>query len=103
MDQIATAAFVFLIGITLCGVFGSLLELTVGARLSFAAPFFDRSSRLGFVVAVVVAGPLMLSNDAIEARKAGRLDILSFATCALTALVWTMAIGVCLAALARGL
>ncbi|MGE0279643.1 MAG: hypothetical protein AB7P20_03370 [Rhizobiaceae bacterium] len=94
MDHIATIAFVFLVGVTLCGIFGSVLELAAGARLSFAAPFFDHAHRLRFVLAVITAGPLMLCNDTAEAWREGRLGALAFAGCAVTVLFWTLAIGV---------
>lgn len=77
MDHIATVAFVLLVGVTLCGIFGSALELAAGARLSFAAPFFDRRHSLRFVLAVITAGPFMLCNDAADAWRAGRLGALT--------------------------
>jgi len=99
MDQIATGALIFLIGVTLCGIAGSLLELIAGFRLSFSAPFFDRLHRTRFALAVVTAGPFMLCNDATEAWREGRIAGLSLAIGALVALVWTMALGVFLIAI----
>ena len=103
MDQIATVAFVFLVGVTLCGFSGSLFELTTGARLSFGSPFFEQLHRVQFVLAVITAGPFMLCNDAVEAREAGRVSLLPFIGCALTALTWAMANGVLISATAMRL
>jgi len=100
MDHIATVAFVFLVGLTLCGIFGSLFELAAGARLSFASPFFDRAHGLRFVLAVITAGPFMLCNDTAEAWRAGQLGAFNLAGCVMTVLVWTLALGVAGAAVA---
>jgi cation transport ATPase len=103
MDQIATVALVFLVGVTLSGIAGSLIELAAGAKLSFAAPFFDRANRMVFVLAVVTAGPFMLCNDAMETWRAGRIDIATLIGCALTAAIWIIANGVAVCASAMRL
>jgi hypothetical protein len=100
MDHIATVAFAFLVGLTLCGIAGSLLELSAGEKLSFAAPFFRRLHWLSFVLAVITAGPFMLLNDAVDARKAGTLTATGLIGCGLTVTIWATAIGIFLSAIA---
>lgn len=96
MNMAEAGAFVFLTGITLCGVCGSLFELMAGARLSFAAPFFDRLHKLRFACAVVTAGPFMLGNDALAAWREGRIELAGLVCCAVTVLAWAFAMGVAL-------
>ena len=98
MDMTVAGAFVFLAGITLCGVCGSLFEVAAGARLSFGKPFFERLHKLSFAFAVVTAGPFMLGNDALVAWREGRIESAGLVCCAITAFAWAFAIGVALIA-----
>lgn len=94
MHEIVAVAFAFVTGMTIAGVAGSLFELSVGSRLSFAPPFFDRSRRFLVVAAVLASGPLMLTNDVLEAWRARRVAS-PFALCCLaTAVAWVMALGI---------
>lgn len=99
MELLAASAFCFLVGMTLCGIAGSLLELLAGARLSFAAPFLDRLHKTRFALAIVTAGPLMLGNDALEAWRHGRIATPVLMCCAATVAVWSLAMGTVLVGL----
>lgn len=84
---------VSVIGIAISGIAGSVLELLVGARLSFAAPFFTRMRWPLSILAVVLAGPFMLANDALDARRDGRIGPLQLLCIALSSGIWVFFIG----------
>lgn len=94
MPIVEWLALAFLTGITVFGVFGSLIELVVGQRLSFSPPFVTTAHPMRLVAGSLLAGPMMLLNDALEARRAGRVSVAQFLGCAATCLVWTCAMGV---------
>ncbi len=94
MSLIEWCAFAFLAGVTVYGVFGSLLEIVSGERLSFAPPFSSSNHPWRLALSPLVAGPLMLLNDALESYRNREISILTLAGCAATSLVWTSAMGV---------
>jgi len=94
MSSVAWSALAFLAGITVFGLMGTLLELLSGSKLSFAPPFMTRHRPARFVIAPVLAGPMMLFNDALDAFEGGRISDGQFLACAATCLVWTGAMGV---------
>lgn len=94
MPLVEWIAFTFLAGITVFGVFGSLIEMISGERLSFAPPFASRRHPARLFAAPMLAGPMMLFNDALDARRGGRISRRLFMACAATCMVWTCAMGV---------
>lgn len=94
MSAIELLAFALFTGITVCGVAGSLLELVAERQLSFSEPFLSRAKVAWTVLATVTAGPMMLANDALNARRAGTISPLLLGSCACTALLWALAMGV---------
>lgn len=94
MGSLVWVALAFLAGVTVFGLLGSVLELLVGEKLSFAPPFMTRRHPGRLVVAPFLAGPMMLFNDTLDARGAGRISVAQFVACAATCLVWTCAMGV---------
>jgi len=94
MSAIELLAFALFTGITVCGVAGSLLEMIAEQQLSFSEPFLSRTHVPWTVLATVTAGPMMLANDALNARRSGRISPLLLCSCACTALLWALAMGV---------
>jgi len=70
MDCFELALFAFLVGLTTCGLAGSAMELVWGRKIAFAEP-----------------------NDALDARREGRISTLALLSCGCTALVWLLALG----------
>ena len=94
MGSLMLIAFAFLVGMTACGLAGSLMELATGRRLAFAEPYVSPAHVLRSLAATAFAGPFMLFNDALAARREGRLSTLALVSCACTGLAWALALGV---------
>jgi len=100
MVAIAQFAYAFAVGLTLAGIAGTLLEIVIGRRIGFRPPFvmpgrFGRS-----LVLTMLAGPLMLANEAIAAKRVGLIQVSVFVICLAVAVVWSTATGVLLVELA---
>jgi hypothetical protein len=94
MATLALTCFAFAAGLTLCGLAGSTMELFVGQRLSFRAPFVTSRHVLRSLLVAAAAGPLMLTNDALEAWRSGEVSMLLLLSCALSAAGWALATGI---------
>ncbi len=90
----AELAFAVMSGITVSGLLGSVMELAIGKPLSFGEQIGSRTRFLTFALSMVVAGPMMLTNDAMQARRDGKISQLYLGFCGLTALVWAGALGI---------
>ncbi len=99
MDLVASIAFAFLVGLTACGLAGSAMELASGRKLAFAEPYVSPSHVLRSLGATSVVGPFMLCNEALSAYRENRISMAVMLSCACTALVWIMALGVVLIAI----
>lgn len=93
MNIVAQLAFTYVAGLVIGGIVASLLELASGDQPSFAAPFFSRDHLGRFVLAVLVAGPFMLANDALQARRGGGLATGGLTCVLATASIWAWSIG----------
>ena len=94
MAYLEGLAFCFLTGITVYGLLGSFLELIARERLSFAPPFSGSRHVARTLISPVLAGPMMLANDAMKARAERRITPAEFGGCLTVSLVWTCAMGV---------
>jgi len=92
--ELIALAFALLCGLTICGLAGSVLELAWGARLTFADPFVSPRHLLRSVAVTMLAGPFMLANDALTARREHRISQLALLSCACSACVWAFAAGI---------
>jgi hypothetical protein len=89
----AAIAFALIAGITLSGLTGTLLELVTGQPVSFREPYLSPRRIVRSLLAAALAGPMMLANDALAARRDGAISGAYFAFCAGTSLVWAAALG----------
>jgi len=94
MTAVQLGAFAFLVGLTLCGLAGSIMEMVSGRRLAFAAPYVTPAHVFRSLTMTVAAGPFMLVNDALDAHREQRLSTAGLGSCMCTAVVWLMALGV---------
>ncbi len=94
MGPVELLAFALFTGITLSGIAGSVLEMIAESPLSFAEPFVSRRHIGWSMTATVLAGPMMLANDAMNARRSGAISLAMLGSCAGTALVWALAMGI---------
>ena len=94
MGVVPEIAFALMAGITVSGIFGSLMELATGRTLSFSEPYVSSRRILRSIAAAACAGPMMLANDAIFARRQGAISALYLGFCVCTALVWATALGI---------
>ena len=93
MHPLASIAFAFLTGLTACGLAGTAMELVCGRRLAFAEPYIAADHPVRSLVAAAIAGPFMLINDALSARRAGRISRLGLLSCFYTSVLWILALG----------
>ncbi len=100
MEPVLLALYAFAVGLTACGLAGSAMELISGRRLAFAEPYVSPAFILRSLAATACAGPFMLANEALAARREGRIGTMALLSCGCTAITWALALGVVLLAIA---
>lgn len=94
MDTLWAFGFAFVVGLTICGLAGTLMELVSGTRLRMTEPFVSRQRPGLSLVASAAAGPYMMLNDALAARRDGRIGVRGVAAALATATIWTLSTGI---------
>ena len=100
MSSLALTVFAFVVGLTACGLAGSMMELVSGRKVAFTEPYVSPSHLLRSLLATACAGPFMLVNDALDARRERRISTLALMSCGCTAIAWALALGVVMLAIA---
>lgn len=100
MGHLEALLYAFLTGLTVTGLAASAIEFATSRAVSFREPFVTPRRILRSVAATVAAGPYMLLNDAMSARRHGRVSLLAVVSCALTSALWVLAAGVAVVTLA---
>jgi len=103
MAGIWLVTFVFLCGLTLAGIHGTILEMWSGRRLGFAAPFVSRDHVVRSLVFTAACGPLMLFNEALGAFRDRRVGGVGVAGVAILSGIWLFLSGIVVANIALGL
>lgn len=94
MTAVEAVCMAFVTGLTACGVMGSALELASGARLSFSPPFVS-TGRIGrSLLVTAAAGPFMLANEALAARRDRAVSAVQFWSCITVSGLWALAAGI---------
>ena len=96
MPLLLPVAFAFLTGLTACGLVGTVLELACGRRLAFVEPYVSSDHVVRSLASAAFAGPFMLVNDAMAARRERRISLPGLLSCLSTAMLWALALGVVL-------
>lgn len=99
MTLLLPATYAFLTGLTACGLVGTMLELACGRRLAFVEPYIAPGHVVRSLAAAAFAGPFMLLNDAMAARRERRISLPGLLSCLCTAMLWAWALGMVLLAL----
>ena len=94
MDGFVPGLFAFLVGLTASGLLCSALELVFGRRLAFAEPFMSGSHVVRSLALAAFAGPFMLFNEALAAYRQRHITGMALASCAGSACLWALALGV---------
>ncbi len=94
MDFWQLYGFAFLTGIVVSGLTASLCELLYDRPASFWQLIKSGSRPIFMWFFVVTAGPYMLLNDVITARRSGLVGPVSIAAAIATAIVWASATGI---------
>ncbi|TJV45186.1 MAG: hypothetical protein E5Y02_05515 [Mesorhizobium sp.] len=102
MTDMEPFLFAFVVGLTVCGVIGSTMELVSGRKVAFAEPYVSPSHVLRSLAATAGAGPFMLINDALDARRQNRISTVALLSCGCTAIAWSLALGIVVLAIASG-
>ncbi|UVK45105.1 hypothetical protein BPNPMPFG_000603 [Mesorhizobium sp. AR07] len=100
MGLLELTLFAFVVGLTACGLAGSTMELVSGRKVAFAEPYVSPSHVLRSLLATACAGPFMLVNDALDARRARRISTVALMSCGCTAIAWVLALGIVVLAIA---
>ncbi|TPM41732.1 hypothetical protein [Mesorhizobium sp. B2-3-4] len=100
MAQVELLVFAFVVGLTVCGLTGSTMELISGRRVAFAEPYVSPAHVLRSLAATAGAGPFMLVNEALDARREGRISTVALLSCGCTAIAWSLALGIVVLAIA---
>jgi hypothetical protein len=100
MHPLLLTVFAFLAGLTACGLVSTVMELACGRRLAFVEPYVSSDHVVRSLAATAFAGPFMLVNDALAARRARRVSLAALLSCLCTAMLWATALGVLLMNLA---
>ncbi|RWA76703.1 MAG: hypothetical protein E5X49_11485 [Mesorhizobium sp.] len=100
MDTMLLPLYAFAVGLTACGLAGSAMELFSGRRLAFAEPYVSPAHIVRSLAATACAGPFMLANEALAARREGRISMLALLSCGCTAVAWALALGIVLITIA---
>lgn len=100
MGPMLLVLFAFSVGLTACGLAGSAMELIVGRKVAFAEPYVSPAHVLRSLAATACAGPFMLVNAALDARRDRRISTVMLISCGCSAAVWALALGVVLVAIA---
>lgn len=103
MIQIAMFAYALAVGLTLAGIVATLVELTNGRRIGFRPPFITADRFALSLALTVVAGPAMIANEAIAARREGVIEWPVLGICLTIAVAWCTATGILLVDLALAL
>jgi hypothetical protein len=98
--MVVEITFAFLVGLTIGGMTASAMEIATGRPVSFRAGYISAERPARTVLASVAAGPMMLTNDALDARRGGRISPALLAFCGFAALAWTTAVGTAVVGLA---
>ncbi len=94
MDSMQLYVFAFLTGLTVAGLTASLCEMVYDEPASFWQLIKSGSRPATMWLFIVTAGPYMLLNDIISARREGRIGSVSVASALATAIIWASATGV---------
>lgn len=100
---VTTLAYALAAGLAFGGMAATLIREFCGDEPRFQPPFADSAHVLRSLGITLAAGPYMLANEAIAARRAGSISGLSFATALLLCVAWALAAGVVLVFLAETL
>ncbi|TJX53045.1 MAG: hypothetical protein E5W21_17225 [Mesorhizobium sp.] len=100
MAQMELLLFAFVVGLTVCGLTGSTMELVSGRKVAFAEPYVSPSHVLRSLAATAGAGPFMLVNEALDARRQNRISTVALLSCGCTAIAWSLALGIVVLAIA---
>lgn len=96
MNGFVPGLFAFLVGLTASGLICSALEIVFGRRLAFAEPFMSGSHVVRSLAVAAFAGPFMLFNEALAAYRQRHITGMALVSCAGSACLWALALGVVL-------
>lgn len=94
MASIVLFAYALAVGLTLAGLAATVMELVIGRRVGFRPPFVTSDSFGRSLALTVLAGPAMIANEAIAARREGVIEWPVFGICLVIAVAWCTATGI---------
>lgn len=100
MSPVEALLFALMAGLTVTGIAASVMEFFALRTVSFDEPFVSSTRIVRSLAATAAAGPFMLFNDALAARREGRISPIALVSCACASCTWAMATGIVVVSLA---
>lgn len=94
MSGLTASMFAFVTGVTLAGLSASLMQIATGRAVGFIEPFVSSRMIARSLLAALAAGPMMLGNDALNARREGRVGLGALSVACAVAVLWASATGI---------
>ena len=94
MAGLTVMMFAFVTGVTVAGLSASLMQIVTGRTVGFIEPFVSNRMIARSLLAALAAGPMMLGNDALNARREGRAGWLVLSVVCALAMLWASATGI---------
>lgn len=100
MNEPALLLFAFLAGLTLSGLSGAVLELIFRRPVGLGLPFVSSDRVFRSLGVTLLAGPMMLANEALGAWRMVSIGPAMLAGCVAVAGIWALAAGILIVELA---
>lgn len=100
MDGLVLVVFAFTAGLTVAGLAGSAVELVFRRPISLGMPFVSPDRFLRSLGITLLAGPLMLANEALGTWRIKRIGLPMLGACVGAACLWAWAAGILILELA---
>lgn len=100
VDDLILLMFAFAIGLTASGLVSSALAAVAKVQAGFHSPFVRRDNVALSLFITAFAGPVMLFNDARNARSSRKISVLVFTGCMLITAIWVLSLGILVTELA---
>ncbi|WP_133122823.1 DUF6949 family protein [Zhengella mangrovi] len=94
MSSVQLILFAYLTGLTVTGCVAATAEALVSRPVTFLPPFVSTARLLRSMVFTAFAGPAMMLNDAMDARRDAAISRSALAGVFVVVNVWVVALGV---------
>ena len=94
MNGMQLVLFAWLTGLTVTGTVSAMAEAALARPVTFWPPFVSRTRLFRSLVFTAFAGPAMMLNDALDARRGHGLPGAVLAAVVIVVNLWALALGI---------